>query len=186
MTGVFSRTAVCNTGPLIGLARAGLEWLPFRLFPEVIVPGEVVDELLDRESPDGSQIHSALSAARILSESPRPDALLLAELDRGEAAVIATALAQQHAVVILDERKARRIAHGIYGLQVKGTAGLLIQGKLRGLIPEVGPVLQKMCDGGYHLSRDLVAATLKEAGETDFVLQLPRVTAKPQGPETSF
>jgi predicted nucleic acid-binding protein len=41
MNPVFDAPAVCNTGPLIGLARIEMAWLPFRLFPEVIVPEEV-------------------------------------------------------------------------------------------------------------------------------------------------
>lgn len=46
MNPIFTAPVVCNAGPLIGLARVNLAWLPFRLFPEVIVPDEVRAELL--------------------------------------------------------------------------------------------------------------------------------------------
>ena len=48
MNSVFLSPVVCNTGPLIGLARIHLEWLPFQMFPEVIVPDEVRQELLTK------------------------------------------------------------------------------------------------------------------------------------------
>ncbi len=46
MSGMFTRPVVCDAGPLIGLARVGLEGLPFDLFPCVEIPEEVVRELL--------------------------------------------------------------------------------------------------------------------------------------------
>ena len=52
MSRVFDAQVVCNTGPLIGLARVNLAWLPFQLFPKVIVPLEVWTELLAKDSPD--------------------------------------------------------------------------------------------------------------------------------------
>jgi predicted nucleic acid-binding protein len=59
MNPIFEAPVVCNAGPLIGLARVNLAWLPFRLFPEVIVPEEVRVELLVKESPDRSQLIKA-------------------------------------------------------------------------------------------------------------------------------
>jgi len=162
--GVFSKTAVCNTGPLLGLARARLEWLPFRLFPKVLVPAAVARELTCREAPDAERVRLALETGSVVEDPAPIDPLLVAELDVGEAAVIAVASLGGH-VVILDERKARKVATRVYGLPVKGTAGLLVQAKRLGLIPEVAAPIRNMLAGGYHLSNDLVAATLREAGE---------------------
>jgi hypothetical protein len=95
-----------------------------------------------------------------------PDRLLLAELDAGEAAVISVALQLGLTTVILDERKARRVASHVYGLQVKGTAGMLIEAKKRGMIQTVRPHLEGMMRGAYFLGPNLVAACLAKAGET--------------------
>jgi len=65
MNTIFRSPVVCNTGPLIGLARIEMAWLPFRLFPEVVVPEEVRQELLVRASPDRQQLAEALAQARI-------------------------------------------------------------------------------------------------------------------------
>lgn len=166
MNSVFLSPVVCNTGPLIGLARIHLEWLPFQMFPEVIVPDEVRQELLSKESPDRDQIARVLEKARIHPCQMQPDRLLLAELDTGEAAVIMAALQLGVSSVLLDERKARRVAARVYGLQVKGTAGLLVEAKNRGLIKVVRPCLEAMIQGGYFLGPNLVAACLAAAGET--------------------
>lgn len=165
MNPMFQAPTVCNTGPLIGLARVNLAWLLFRLFPEVIVPEEVRDELLAKESPDRDQLIEVLRLATIHPRQNLPDRLLLTELDPGEAAVISVARQLSLSSVILDERKARRIAARVYELDVKGTAGLLVEAKKRGMIESVKPYLEGMIEGGYHLGPNLVAACLTEAKE---------------------
>jgi predicted nucleic acid-binding protein len=65
MNPIFDAPAVCNAGPLIGLARIGMAWLPFRLFPEVIIPEEVRHELMAKDSPDRDQLVEVLGQARI-------------------------------------------------------------------------------------------------------------------------
>ncbi len=107
---------VCNTGPLIGLARVQMADLPSRLFPEIIIPAEVREELLATDSPDRIQLEETLKKATIHPRQTNPDLLLRAELDSGEAAVISAALQLGLSFVILDERKARRIATTVYGL----------------------------------------------------------------------
>lgn len=166
MNPIFEAPVVCNAGPLIGLARVNLAWLPFRLFPEVIVPEEVRVELLVKESPDRSQLIKALELARIHQCQDKPDPLLHTELDSGEAAVIATALELGVSAVVLDEKKARRIAAHIYGINVKGTAGLLVEAKRRDLIQAVKPCLYGMIQGGYFLGPNLVSSCLDAAGES--------------------
>ena len=165
MTPMFSRPVICNTGPIIGLARIDMAWLPFRLFPKVIVPDEVRRELLVRDNGDRAQIEQVLKLAQIHDCGIAPDQLLQAELDVGEASVIATALQLGVSAAIIDERKARRIASRVYRLEVKGSAGLLVEAKRRGLIPSVGACLKGMVDAGYFLGPRLVAACLTAAGE---------------------
>ena len=53
----------------------------------------------------------------------------------------------------------------MYGLDVKGSAGLLIEAKRRGLIETVRPCLEGMIAGGYYISDRVVGATLAAAGE---------------------
>jgi predicted nucleic acid-binding protein len=134
MNPIFLAPTVCNAGPLIGLARINLEGLPFQLFPEVIAPEEVHKELLIKDSPDHESLATALEQATFYPRQLQPDRMLLAELDAGETAVIMAALQLSISSVILDEKKASRIAANVYGLRVKGTEGSLVEAKKRGLI----------------------------------------------------
>lgn len=165
MIPAFLSPVVCNAGPLIGLARIDMAWLPFELYQKVIVPEEVVEELLVKDSPDRQQLADVLGKARVHPSQSQQDLLLAAELDHGEAAVIRAALELGVSLVIIDERKARRVASRVYGLQVKGTGGLLVEAKNRNLISSVRSCLEGMIDGGYFLGPKLVAACLAAAGE---------------------
>ncbi|MCB1132674.1 MAG: DUF3368 domain-containing protein [Verrucomicrobiae bacterium] len=165
MSGDPRPKVVCNTGPLIGLAQVGLETLPFQLYPEVVIPLTVRDELLAKPTADHANLAAALRQARIHKCLNPPDALLVTELDHGEAEVIAAARELGVAHVLIDERKARRIASHIYQLHVKGTAGLLIEAKKEGIIPRVAPYLEGMVQAGYFLGSSLVEACLKAANE---------------------
>src|SRR5919197_4622831 len=72
-------------------------------------------------------------------------------LDRGEAAAIALAVEVPHAVVLLDDRKARITAQGLH-LPVMGTIGLLLRAKRLGLLTEVRPVMDELAKAGFRLS----------------------------------
>ncbi|MBF0367839.1 MAG: DUF3368 domain-containing protein, partial [Magnetococcales bacterium] len=67
--------------------------------------------------------------------------------------------------VLIDERRARRIAEHAYGLRVKGSAGILVSAKRKGLISEVRPLLESMIRQGYFLSERLVRQACLEVGE---------------------
>jgi len=67
--------------------------------------------------------------------------------------------------VLIDERKARKVARTVYGLQVIGTARLLVEAKREGIIDNVNKAVQEMRQGGYWIHDDIVEFVLREAGE---------------------
>ena len=113
---------------------------------------------------DGS-IHTWLKSIVLQNPSHPPDAFLTAELDAGEASVIALANELKIAV-LMDERKGRRIASLAYGLPVIGTGRLLIEAKERGFLGAIRPLMEQMRAGGYYLSDRLFQALCREAGES--------------------
>lgn len=156
---------VCDTGPLIALSLIDQLDILRRLYRRVLVPRAVLDEVTaGGEDRPGA---SAIVAADWLEpvDDVTPDPLLAGELGPGEAAVIAAAYEIQARLVLLDERKARRIAARAYGLQVKGSAGILVAAKRAGLIVEVRPFLDSMVRKGYFLSQRLVERATSESGE---------------------
>lgn len=84
-------------------------------------------------------------------------------VDEGEAAAIALA-AELGWHVVLDDRKARRIARQM-GLKVIGTIGVLVKAKQAGIIPTIMPLLEALGTAGFHLSAPLKSEALRLAGE---------------------
>lgn len=165
MADFFDSPVVCNTGPILGLFRVHQVGLLSRMFPEVLVPRVVADELLQTPYSDCAELERELGTLKVVELELPPDPLLLAELDAGEASVIALARARQVSRVLMDERKGRRIASLIYGLEVKGTCGLLTAAKGQGLVKAVKPLLEAMKAQGYFLGNQLIEECLRQSGE---------------------
>ncbi|HMQ32078.1 MAG TPA: DUF3368 domain-containing protein [Chloroflexaceae bacterium] len=89
---------------------------------------------------------------------------LAAILDAGEAATIALAQQLKPRLVLLDERRGRRIARE-RGLPIIGTGAVLVEAKRQGLLPAVAPVLDAMVAQGRYISERLRLTLLEAAGE---------------------
>ncbi len=85
-------------------------------------------------------------------------------IDRGESSAIALALETPDSTIILDDYKARKIAHQL-GLVFTGTLGVIIKAKLNGIITSIKPVLEKIKQTDFRLSADIELQALKEARE---------------------
>lgn len=146
--------AVTNSTCLIALERVGqLDLLP-RVFSAVFAPPAVQAEF-------GSPIEwLAVTPAKNLGLITA----LRTQLDDGEAQAIAVAVELGDVLIILDDKKARRVARQM-GLQVIGTVGVLLRAKQRGIIGTVQPVLAALRDAGFHMTPALYAAALEIAGE---------------------
>lgn len=159
-------TLVCDAGPLIALALIDRLELLQDLFHKVVVPLPVFSEIV--HSGAGKVGASEVRSATWLVRAPVPepqDRLLSTELGSGEAAVIGLALQTPGCRVLIDERRARRIAEQAFDLPVLGSAGVLVKARRQGLLPEVRPLLESMVAQGYFLSSRLVERACQEVGE---------------------
>jgi uncharacterized protein len=131
---------VCNAGPLIALSIVGQLGLLEKLYRRVLVPDTVLQEVVGAGAGriGAAEVAAATWLERVAA-APSPEPLLSMELGPGEAAVIATAHELQARLVLIDERRARRIAEHAYRLRVKGSAGILISAKRAGLLARVRP-----------------------------------------------
>ena len=157
---------VCNAGPLIALA--GVAQLPLlrALYRHILVPEPVIEEIVRSGAGRAGAIEiGSAQWLEVVPPSPEPDALLAAELGTGESAVLRVAARLRAPLVLIDERRARRIATQVYGLKVRGTAGVLVEAKRTGLVPAIRPVLEAMVQRGYYLSGHLVETACHAAGE---------------------
>lgn len=161
---MLAKCAVINSGPLVALALAGrLDLLP-ALFDEFWIPDLVFQEVsiagIGRPGADALIEAGWSPHVRI---APEPDPLLVAELDPGEAAVIALARSVMPCLAVIDEKRGRKIAHQVYGLPVKGTAGLLVEAHRRGLLEDVRGTLLDLKRVGYFLSDAVIEAACAAA-----------------------
>jgi predicted nucleic acid-binding protein len=163
---------VCNTGPLIALTMVGHLDLLARLYRRVLIPEAVFREIVGSgvERIGSTEVASADWLEHVSGDLP-VEPLLAKELGPGESEVIAAAHHLGARLVLIDERRARRIAEQAYGLRVKGSAGILVAAKRAGIIPAVHPLLERMRTLGYHLSQRLIDRALVEAGEEQPVVR---------------
>lgn len=162
----MSGTIVSNTGPLIALALIDKLDILSRLFDQVIVPEAVHFELLEggaRQADVAAYQQAQWIKTGKLTASLDP--LLDSILDTGEASVIQFARENSIDLVLIDERKGRKIAREIYNLRVIGSARILVEAKRRGHIDNVKEAITDMRQKGYWLHDNIVEAILKEAGE---------------------
>lgn len=86
------------------------------------------------------------------------------QIDKGESSAIALAMEMSESTIILDDYKARKVAERL-GLNYTGTIGIIIKAKLEGIIPSIKPILTKIKQTDFHISKELELIALKEAGE---------------------
>ena len=157
---------VCNSGPLIALGiLARLDILKF-LFDEVLVP-EAVQKEIEQGGIKLSGLENFRRAdwIRIVPLKEKRDELLESLLDVGEAAVISLAREQKATLVLIDERKARKVARDIYGLKPIGTARILVEARRKNLLPDIASQFQKLQQEGYWIHGSIVETALREVGE---------------------
>lgn len=158
--------AICDTGPIIALSMIDRIDILRHLFEFIVVPEEVHKEILEGGATNvGLANYRKIKWIKVVALSSPVDPLLRTSLDPGEAAVIGLARELNANFVVIDERKARKIARTVYGLDVIGSARILVEAKRRGLIDNVGSEFQAMRDGGYWIGDSIVNAALKSAGE---------------------
>jgi len=158
---------VSNTSPMMNLAAIGrLDLLP-ALFDTVHIPQAVALELRDIEVRSSIGLHLGelpwLVQGAVWGE--KVVEALCVHLHPGEAEAIAMAIEQDQALLLMDERRGRRIARGT-GLRVIGVLGILVASKRKGFIGAVRPLLDALVsDAGFWVGQDLYARVLRDAGE---------------------
>lgn len=150
---------ISDTAAVTSLLQIGrLEILP-SLYREVIIPVEVAAEL--------KRFHPALPAfLRVVPVTDRAQfEKLHAELDVGEAAAIALMLEGKGDLLLMDERRGRKIAVR-EGLPVVGVIGVLLAARHRSLIPSLGEATGQLEEvAGFRISPQLKNHALQAAGE---------------------
>ena len=163
---------VSNTSPIINLACIGqLDLLP-ALFGTVVIPPAVFAETTVAlpDAPGAAAIRAAPWIVRQpVANQPLVTALRL-ELDPGEAEAIACALENQAELLLIDERRGRRMAQQL-GIPVVGLIGVLLMARRQQLITRLRPHLDDLRNvAGFWISTALYDRVLRDAGEAGIAL----------------
>lgn len=156
---------VSNTSPLIFLAKIGRLELLRRAAPRILVPSVVLEEIRQQDDAASELVGRAVRDWLVVQNPDEGTSRLVgAGIGPGESGALALAIESQATRVILDDLDARRFARRL-GLEVVGTAGLLLAARLRGEIPSLGDDLERLRLAGFFISDELQRRILAEAGE---------------------
>jgi predicted nucleic acid-binding protein len=155
---------VCDSSPLIALAKCNVLHILDNLFDKVLVPEQVCHEFSVSGKPEAGKI-AAWAQGKV--DTPGNTYLLRANelsLGPGETAAIALYWEKSADFLLIDERKGRKIA-AQNGIKIIGIAGILIAAKNKGLIDSVKPFLDLLGASSYYISDSLYRIALQAAKE---------------------
>lgn len=156
---------ISDSTPLIALSRIGRLDLARQVLAEVSIPDAVYEEIVEvlTRAPGAREVAEA-SWIRRASVDPLLVQPLRFMVDRGEAEAIALAQRTPGCVLLIDDRKARRLAKNL-GIWVQGTLGVLARAKDRHLIPAIRPLVKELAADGWRISEQIVEEFLRRQGE---------------------
>lgn len=155
---------ISDSSPLISLAIIDKLDLLESLYEEIYVLFAVYKEVTEDEKPFSKELKFFLeNKVKNVSNKMAVD-VLTSDIGIGESEAIVLALEEKPDLILIDDLKARKFAK-MNGLAVIGTMGLLLEGKQKGLIKEIKPLILKLLDNGIRISEKIIEITLKVAKE---------------------
>ncbi len=150
----MSKNAVSDSACLIGLERIGRSAILAESFDTVFIPPAVASEL--GYKLDWLTVQPVHNIALVKA--------LQTQFGDGESEAMALAI-ELNELLVLDDKKARRIAHQI-GIEIIGTVGVLLRAKTKGIISAIKPILDELNAVDFRISPALYQQALQLAQET--------------------
>ncbi|MCC6281629.1 MAG: DUF3368 domain-containing protein [Saprospiraceae bacterium] len=151
----MEKIIISDTTCLILLSKLGVLDLLRSLFSTVTITPEVGREF-GEELPDWILVESVTNQQQL--------SVLRLIVDEGEASAIALGLEKPNSLLIMDERKGRKLAQDL-GIQTIGTLAILLEGKKAGFIASLRPLIDQIDQSNFRVSQDLLNAILVKGGE---------------------
>lgn len=149
------KTIISDTSCFIILTNIGELELLHKIYGQIITTAEIANEY--------GEILPAWVEIVTVKDKYRQQ-LLEMQIDKGESSAIALALETPDCIIILDDYKARKIAQQL-AITFTGTIGVIVKAKLKGIIPSIKPLLEKIKQTDFRLSIEIELQALKEANE---------------------
>ena len=161
-----NRIVVADASPLIGLASAGAFDLLRQLYGQITITDIVRDEVLSGGPlPGALELTDALGEGWITVVKAPAGGLFFSSLDAGEASTLNFAIEHSGSCLLLMDDLSGRFHASARGLAVTGVAGVLLAARRQGLVKSIRPLLGKLEENNFRLSRTVVRAVLDEVSE---------------------
>ena len=146
----MSVLVISDTSCLIALDKIDQLDLLRKLFQRIITTRKVEEEF-GKELPKWIQIVGVKDIAKVHE--------LEAILDEGEASTIALALEMENSLLIIDEKKGRKVAQRL-NINIIGTLRVIQMAKEQRLIQSIEPVIDDLQKAGFRFSQRVVKLLL--------------------------
>ena len=161
----MSNFPAVNTSPLIFLSRGGYLSLLQSLSRTIIVPQAVADEIQAYGEDDVTyQQLNSNNWLKIQKIENVPTIIQNWDLGKGESEVLAWGYLHKGTEVIIDDLAARRCAATLK-IPIRGTLGIVLLAKKKGIIPKAKPVIEELRQMGMYLSDTIIKKALLYVGE---------------------
>ncbi|TVR87155.1 MAG: DUF3368 domain-containing protein [Saprospirales bacterium] len=150
------KVIIADTSCLIIYHKIGQFGILKKTFTDLIVTKEVAEEF--GELPNWVTIKEITDKEQYFK--------LAKDLGKGEASSIAIALEFDDSLLIIDEKKGRKIAEELR-IEIIGSLGVLIKAKERGIIKSVRDILTLIDKTNFRISQSIREKVLKESGELE-------------------
>lgn len=140
-----------DTSVLIVLEKIDALHLLYDVYGTVYTTREVIEEY-QGSAPEWLRIVPVVN-------SPIQEKLE-AQVDRGEASAMALYFDYDDATLILDDKKARRLAKAM-NIRITGTLGVLSKAKIMGIIPKLKPLVLMLMRTDFRINRSIIDELLR-------------------------
>lgn len=161
----MDKLAVINASPLIFLSRGQQMELLHHFASRILVPESVANEIFMKGPEDiTAKALDSTSWLEVVPVVPVSEKILEWGLGPGESSVLAFANKHPGMEAIIDDLAARKCADYL-NIPIRGTLGIVLVSKKRGIIPKARPVMETLIRSGLYLSRPVLDEALKRVDE---------------------
>ena len=159
-------TIISDTTPIISLIKINRLDLLEKLFEEVLIPEAVYRELTTNALFENEativKTSSFLNTSAVQNRKSLQLLQAVSGLDDGESEAIILADELKSDVLIMDERKGRKVAEKL-GIKITGTVGVLLQSYSENMISsdEIKTYLDQLKNSNIRLSESLIQKALE-------------------------
>lgn len=143
---------ISDTSCLIALDRIDKLNLLKELFQQIVTTREVKEEF-GKALPEWIQIVGVQNTAKLQE--------LEIVLDKGEASTIALALETEKSILIIDEKKGRKVARSLK-IEIIGTLKVIQMAKQKGIIKSAQPMIEALQKAGFRFSQKIIKILLND------------------------